>query len=510
MPQTRFVLRKAFAAGLTPIVVINKCDRPDARIEEVINEVLETFIDTTEADDDDSILEFPIVYASAKNGWATLDREAAEAGTAEGVEALLDVILDEVPPPRVEEGSLQMLVSSLDYDDYVGRIAVGRVRAGRIEEGKPVLVCHRDGKQVSVVPKAVQTYQGLGRVATTAVEPGDIAALVGFEGIDIGASITSPEDPRPLPPVSVDEPTVAMLFGGNDGPLRGTEGTYVSSRQVRERLEREARRNVSIRVSDTASPDTLEVAGRGVLHLGILVETMRREGFEFTVSRPEVIVRTDPETGERLEPVEVAIVDVPTEHSGKAIELLCGRRGELIRMDNRGGNMVRIELNVPSRGLIGVRTKLLNATSGEAVLNHQFLEYASWKGELPRRSTGVQVSGFLGEVTTYAVDLLQGRGPLFVGPGDRAYEGMICGEHVRDDDIVVNICRKRKLDNMRAATADKKIVLTPPRRFGVEEALEYIADDELVEVTPKSLRLRKKLLGAKDRKKADREEREAS
>ena len=503
MPQTRFVLRKAFAANLTPVVVINKCDRPERRVSEVLDEVMEMFIDVT-ASGDDSVLDFPVIYASAKNGWATLDMDLALSGEARGVEPLLDAIVDLVESPRVRhEGPLSMLVSAVEYDDFVGRIAVGRVDGRVVRAGEEVLLMRSDGSQLACIPKQIQTYTGLKRHNVDAVMPGDIAALVGLEGVDIGDSVTSPDDPRPVEGVKVDEPTVAMLFRANDSPFRGREGKQVTNRQVRDRLMREVRANVAMRVLETETPDTMEVRGRGVLHLGILVETMCREGFEFTVSRPRVILRSGP-SGEKLEPIEVALVDVPESFSGKVIELLCARRGELVRMDNREGSLVRLELQIPARGLIGVRTRLLNATSGEAVLHHQFLEYGPWRGNLPRRSTGAMVSGFEGEVTSYAVDQLQGRGTMFVGPTDRVYEGMVVGEHVRDEDIVVNVCKKRQLTNMRAASADRKLVLTPPLRMSVEESLEYIGDDELLEVTPKSLRLRKKILTKKDRKRVER------
>ncbi len=493
MPQTKFVLRKAIGHGLKPVLVLNKIDRPQARPAAVLEHCYSLFIDLG-ADDDD--LEFPVVYASAKEGWTTL--ESGTVGT--DMEPLLETILASIPAPRVEPGhSLQMLVSHIIYDNFVGRIAVGRVSNGRVEEGQRVLLVKSDGRQLSNQIKATYTFDNLGRTPATEVEAGDICALVGLDDVDIGDSVADTEDPRPLPPTQVDPPTLAMLFIATDSPFRGKEGQFISNRQLRERLFKELRSNVALRVELTAEPTTFKVSGRGLLHLGILIETMRREGFEFQISKPEVITREV--DGQVHEPIEECVVDVPTEAMGAVIEILGNRRGEVVSVEQDGPSS-RIVMKVPARGLIGARTKVLNATRGEAVMHHQFLEFAPYRGPIATRSNGSIVTMAAGKANSYAINSIQDRGKLFVEVGDPVYIGQVIGEHCKDGDILVNVTKAKQLTNFRAAGSDKKLLLAPPVRFTAEEALEWIAEDELVEVGPKSIRLRKKILDAKARKRA--------
>jgi GTP-binding protein len=505
LPQTRFVLRKAFQHGLAPIVVINKIDRKDARPREVLNEVFDLFIDL---DASEAQLDFPVLYGSGREGYMvrTLEEgEAAVAGSKPGarydLQPLMDAILEQIPGPAIDERQpLQFLTSNIDYDDYVGRIAVGRVFNGAIAEGQPVLLVKHHGGQVVNVVKQLFRFKALGRERVPRIEAGDIAAVVGLEDIGIGDSITDPNNARPLDPVVIEPPTITMMFMANDSPFRGQEGTYVTSRNLKDRLDKELQKNVALQVEETKEPNVWKVSGRGVLHLGVFIENMRREGFELQVSRPEVIVRKGPR-GEVLEPLEVLIVDVPQESSGKVIEQAGQRRGELVKMEQKGDRL-RMEFKIPSRGLIGLRTKLLNATRGEAVMHHMYLDYEPWRGEIPRRNAGVQVSMVDGETTNYALFMLRDRGPMFIKTQDRVYEGMIVGEHCKENDIIVNTVRKKHLTNIRAAGADEKTVFPPPRIFSLEEALEYIDEDELVEVTPKTIRLRKKILKFKERKRA--------
>ncbi len=498
LPQTRFVLRKAFQHGLRPIVVINKIDRKDARPVEVLNDVFDLFIDLDASEEQ---LDFPVLYGSGREGYMkrTLEEPPKD------IRPLMDAILEAIPePPTDAARPLKLLVSSIDYDDYVGRIAIGRVLAGTVREGEPVMLFKHGGGQVVNVVKQAFTFTGLGRERVPAVEAGDIAAIVGLEDVEIGDSITDPLRPEPLPPVEIEPPTLTMLFAANDSPFRGQEGQYVTSRQLHDRLYKEMKRDVALTVEDTDEAGVFKVSGRGILHLGILVEEMRRAGFELLVSKPEVITRRGAK-GEVLEPIETLIVDVPDEFQGRVIELCGQRRGELVRMDQKF-ERVRLEMTIPSRGLIGLRTKLLNGTRGEAVMHHQFHGYGPWRGEVPKRNAGVQVSMADGETTAFALFTLKDRGPMFIKPGDRVYEGMIVGEHCKENDIVVNTARKKHLTNIRAAGADEKIILPPPRVFSVEEALEYIDDDELAEVTPRSVRLRKKVLAFKERKRTERDE----
>jgi GTP-binding protein len=495
MPQTRFVLRKALENRLAPIVVINKIDRPDARAHEVHDEVLDLFLDL---EADDAQLEFPVVYASGRGGTASLELE--KAGT--DLTPLFDTILERVPPPDVEaDAPLQILVSNLDHNDYLGRIAIGRVHAGTVHDGDQVMLLGDGGRQEQGSLTSVLVFQHMRREATKEAAAGEIVALTGLAEVRIGDTVGSVDDPRPLPRITVDEPTISMEFTVNTSPLAGRDGRYVTSRNIRERLYREARTNVAMRVDDTDSPDTLRVSGRGVLHLSIVIENMRREGYELAVGKPRVIIHE--EGGERLEPYETLVVDVPDTLAGKVIELLGPRRGALKHMHSRRGH-TRMDFLVPSRGLIGLRTKLLTATRGEAVLYHQFSEYGPHAGEIPHRTQGVMISMVNGEAVAYAIFNLQERGRMFVSPGDKVYEGMVVGEHCRDNDITVNIGREKHLTNIRAAGADEAIKLVPPVVYSLEEALEYIEDDELVEITPKTIRLRKQLLKEIDRRRAAR------
>lgn len=496
MPQTRFVLRKALMHNLKLIVVVNKVDRKDSRAEEVPDELLGLLIDLGA---DEALLDAPVFYASAKEGRACA--ELADFDSATNFQPLLDAIVDHMPGPKVDpDAPLRMGVSQLDWDDYVGRIALGRIDSGSIQPGKRVLVVNAKGKSKRIEVKKLFRYEGLARVEIQEAVAGDIVFISGLEDIDIGDTICDLEHPDPYPAFEVDPPTVAMRFIATDSPFRGQEGDKITSRQMRDRLEREARANVALEVHNTETTEQLDVRGRGLLHLGILVEEMRREGYEFSVSRPQVIEKIG-ENEERLEPIEDCVIDVTESGAGKAIELLGNRRGELVSMTPRG-DQVRVEFIIPARGLIGIRTILMNVTQGEATLSHQFREYGTWRGPMPRRKTGVQIAMERGRVTGHAIETLESRGQLFVSPGDEVYSGMIVGEHRRPDDLEVNICKKRQLTNMRAASADRKVVLAAPRTFGIEDALAYLAEDELLEVTPKSIRLRKAELNGTTRRRA--------
>lgn len=496
MPQTRFVLRKAMMHNLNLLIVVNKVDRKDGRPLEARDEVLELLIDLEASED---ILETPVIFASAKDGKASMSLE--DFSSAENIECLLDAIVDHVKPPKAEpEKPFRMAVSQVDYDPYIGRIAIGKVDQGSLKAGARALRCVWEGKDETSEVKKVFRFEGVGRTQVDTIRAGDIAAIAGMENITIGDTICEVGFPDGLEPVAIDSPTVAMRFIATNSPFRGREGEFVTSRQLRDRLEREARSNVALRVSKTEAADQYEVAGRGILHLGILIEEMRRQGYEFQVSQPRVIEKTG-ENGERLEPIELCIVDVVETFAGKVIEIMGERRGEL-RSVVPMGSTSRLEFEIPARGLIGVRGRILTATSGEASMNHQFLKYDVFKGAIPQRLVGVQIASETGKTTTYALEGLEDRGPLFVGPSIDVYEGQVVGEHCRDTDIEVNVCRKKALTNIRSSSSDRKLMLAPPRVFSVEEALEYIGHDELVEITPKSLRIRKVKLNAKDRKKA--------
>ncbi len=493
MPQTRFVLRKALEKHLRPVVVINKMDRPDARCEDVLGEVFDLFCELT---DDEELLEFPTVYASAKEGYARLDPSDGN----DDLTPLLDAILEHVPSPRDRsQDPLQFQVSLLDWSEYVGVIGIGRVHAGHLEVGAPVVLVKPDGAQVRASIQELFTFRGLERVKADRVENGDIAAVVGVEGLHISDTVADPENPSGLPVQSVDEPTMSMMFRVNDSPFSGNEGTFVTSRHLRERLQREILSNVALRVEETGDRDAWKVSGRGVLHLGVLIETMRREGYEFAVGKPQVIVREI--DGKKCEPIELLVVDVRSDVVGRVIELVGTRRGELEKMEVEG-DTTHLEILIPARGLVGLRTRMLTATAGEAILHHTFHAYEPLRGDIPARGYGVQISMERGKTVTYALDNLQDRGDFFVKPGDDVYEGQIVGEHCRGNDIVVNVCRTKKLTNIRAAGSDRKLVLAPPRAMSLEEALEYIEEDELVEITPNSMRLRKIHLNEKERKRA--------
>ncbi len=497
MPQTRFVLRKAFEYHLKPIVVINKMDRPDARHKEVVNEVFDLFI---ELNADDAALEFPIVYASATKGYASLD-----PGTIPpDIFALFETILKHVPPPMADTSApLQMLVTSLDYNDYVGRIGIGRVFFGVLKAGQRVCVIHRDGTHKNEQVSELYAFDGLGRVRAEQVEAGDICAVVGIQTVDIGNTLADPENPMPLPIIAVDEPTLHMTFRVNDSPFCGRSGKFVTSRHLRERLEKELQKNVALRVEPGHTPEEFHVSGRGILHLSVLIENMRREGFEMSVGKPKVIYRQL--NGHKTEPIELCVVDVPTQHVGAVMELMGGRRGICLKMETRNDS-THMEFTIPSRGLIGLRNRIMTATQGTIIMHHSFYEYEYLRGAIPGRANGVLIASEGGQVTGYALEALADRGVMFVGPGDPAYDGQVVGEHNRDNDIEVNVCRAKRLTNMRSSGAEKLVVLKPPRILSLELALEFIDEDEYVEVTPDAIRLRKKLLKETDRKRAGRAE----
>ena len=486
LPQTRYVLSKALEAKLPPIVVINKIDRPDARPQEVLNEIYDLFIDL---DAEESQLDFPVLYAVAKDGTATTD--PATPGT--DLQPLFQAIVNTIPEATGDpEGTLQILVTNLDYSDYFGRIAICRVFQGTLRVGDEVNISRRDGSLYKTKITKLFTFSGLKRIETTETTMGDIVAVAGIEGITIGETITSVENPAPLPLIVIDEPTIAIQFNVNTSPFAGREGQYVTSRNLRERLEKELLTNVSIRVEETGSPDAFKVLGRGELQLAILIEMMRREGFELMAGRPEIV--TSVVDGVRMEPVEHLTIDVPEQFTGVVIEKLGPRKGEMTKMHNHGSGRVRLEFRVPSRGLIGLRSEMLTETRGTIVMNSLFDGYIPYQGEIPQRPTGALIADRQGLTTTYSLNGLQERGILFVGAGVEVYEGMIVGEHSRDNDLDVNVVREKKMTNMRASTADDAIRLVPYKTLNLEQAIEFIADDEFVEVTPKSLRLRKKIL----------------
>ena len=494
MPQTKFVLRKAFANKIRPIVVINKIDRPDARPIEVLNEVFDTFV---ELGADEHQLDFPFIFASGKGGYATMD--PAHRGT--DIKPLFDLIIAKVPGPVVNpDGPLQLLCTTLDFSEYVGRIAIGRIQAGRIHRGQRAALIKAGGVQVSGSVDSLLVFDKLGRVEVEHADAGDIVAVVGLGSVDIGDTITDPETPVALPRIEVDEPTLNMYFTVNDSPLTG-EGRFLTSRHLQERLERELQSNVALRVEPTDERDSFMVSGRGLLHLSVLIETMRREGFELAVGKPEVIVKTI--HGVDHEPFEFLVIDVPQDQMGPVMELVGGRRGEMSRMDVKG-TYAHLEFVIPARGLLGLRNRLMSATQGEAIMHHNFHEYQPSKGEIPRRQNGVMVSMLRGQVNAFALDNLQQRGTMLVAPGDDVYEGMIVAENARNEDMDVNPCKEKKLTNMRASGSDKNILLKPPRLMTLEIALEYIEADELVEITPSKIRLRKKKLSVESRKRAER------
>ncbi len=495
MPQTRFVLSKALEVGVKPIVVINKIDRPDARAKEVLDEALELLVDLGGEHYMDNFLH---IYSSSKEGYATLDPNVR----GDSMVPLLDLVLENIPGPEVEpDAPLQMLVTNLDWSEYVGRIAVGRIQAGTLKIGQQIDLAKPNDRIVQAQVSTLSTFDKLGRIEVSEVTAGDIAAVVGLEDVEIGDTIGTRGELRPLPRLTVDEPTLEMVFSVNTSGFAGREGKFVTTRQLRSRLEKELERNVALRVTPVEGTEAYAVRGRGVLHLAILIETMRREGFELSVGKPRVVVREI--NGKLHEPFETLIVEVPTEKVGPVMELAGSRRGTIEEMIPRGSYSL-LRFSIPARGLIGLRTRLLNATQGTAIINHRFSGYRLQEGDVPRRANGVLVSMVTGKAVGFALFGLQDRAELFVGPGEEIYEGMIVGENARDSDMVVNPCREKKLTNVRAAGSDENIILKPPRALFLEAALEYIEDDELVEITPKSIRLRKMKLRESDRRRPSR------
>ena len=491
LPQTRYVLMKALEASLPPVVVINKIDRPDARIQEVLNEVYDLFIDLDAHEDQ---LDFPVIYTNARLGIAKKTPE----DPSETLQPLFETILDHIPAPAGDpDATLQLLVANLDYSDYLGRLAIGRVFNGRLRHGDEVGIAKLDGTVHRTRITKMYDFEGLKRVEETEACPGDILAIAGVEGITIGDTVTHPDTPKPLLRVQIDEPTIAMTFTINTSPFSGKEGQFVTSRHLRDRLEKELLTNVSLKVEEAGGPDSYKVMGRGELQLAILIEMMRREGYELMVGKPEILTRTI--NGKLMEPLELLVIDCPENFVGVVIEKLGTRKGKMTKMINHGSGRVRLEFHVPSRGLIGLRSEMLTDTKGTAIMNSLFHGYIEHQGEIPTRPTGSLVADRPGRATGYAIFNLQERGEMFLAPGTEVYEGMIVGENSRDADLNVNIVKEKKLTNMRASTADEAIRLVPPRLLNLEQAIEFIRDDEYVEVTPQSIRLRKKVLKANQR-----------
>lgn len=493
MPQTRFVLQKALQIGLKPIVVVNKVDKPNCRPEEVYEMAFDLMcaLDATEEQ-----LDFPVVYGSAKQGWMGPDYNKP----TNDITYLLDKIIDVIPAPKQLEGTPQMLITSLSYSSYTGRIAVGRVHRGTITAGMDVTIAHRDGTMEKTRIKDLQTFEGMGQAHADSVSSGDICAIVGLDNFEIGDTICDPANPEPLPPIAVDEPTMSMLFTINDSPFFGREGKYCTSRHIGERLQKELERNLALKVREI-SPDRWIVSGRGVLHLSVLIETMRREGYELQVGQPQVIYKNI--DGVKCEPVEELTINVPEEYSSKMIDMVTRRKGEMTSMESQG-DRVNIEFEIPSRGIIGLRTNVLTGSQGEAIMAHRFKDYQPYKGEIVRRTNGSMIALESGTAFAYAIDHLQDRGKFFISPQDEVYAGQVVGEHVHDNDLVVNVTKAKQLTNMRASGADEKARIVPPVIFSLEEALEYIKEDEYVEVTPKSMRMRKITLDHLERKRANR------
>lgn len=497
MPQTRFVLKKALGLKKTPLVVVNKIDRDGARPDEVIDEVLDLFIELG-ADDDQ--IEFPVVYASAKDGYASLDPNERSGD----MRPLFDAILKYIPAPEGDEsGPAQVLFSSLEYDDYVGRIGVGRVERGSIKINEPYVLCKQDGGRENIRITKLYQFEGLKRVPCSEAFLGDLVCVAGIPDLNIGETVCDPECVEPLPFVKIDEPTISMNFMVNDSPFAGREGKYVTSRNLRDRLFKEVETNVSMRVEETDSMDTFKVSGRGELHLSILIETMRRENYEFQVSRPQVIMKKDEKTGQTLEPVELAIIEVPEDYVGAVIEKLCSRKGEVEKMDTRTTGMTHLEIRIPSRGLIGYRSEFLTDTNGNGIMNQLFAGYEPYKGDIATRTRGSIVAHETGVSTGYGLWNTQDRGRLFIGPGADVYEGMIVGECAKNEDIICNVCKKKHVTNTRASGSDEALKLVPHTVLSLEQSMEFLADDELLEVTPKSIRLRKSILDKGLRLKAE-------
>lgn len=494
MPQTRFVLQKAIQMGLKPIVVINKVDKPNCRPDEVNEMVFDLMFNLNATEDQ---LDFHTLYGSAKQGWMSDDWQKP----TDNIIPLLDAIIKYIPAPTVYEGDPQMLITSLDYSSYVGRIAIGRVHRGEIREGMDIGLCKKDGTVVKQRIKELHTFEGMGRKKTTSVKSGDICALVGLEGFEIGDTVTTVDNPEPLPRIAIDEPTMSMTFTINDSPFFGKDGKYVTSRHIADRLEKELDKNLALRVRKEPHEDVWTVFGRGVLHLSVLIETMRREGYELQVGQPQVIVKEI--DGEKCEPVELMTVNVPEEYSSKIIDMVTRRRGELTSMVTQN-DRIQMEFHIPSRGIIGLRTNVLTVSAGEAIMAHQFLQYEPWKGDIERRTNGSLIAMESGTAYAYAIDKLQDRGRFFIFPQEEVYAGQVVGENAKDNDIVVNVTKSKKLTNMRASGADDKARIIPPVVFSLEEALEYIKGDEYVEVTPNHLRIRKIILDEIERKRANK------
>lgn len=495
MPQTRFVLQKALQIGLKPVVVVNKVDKPNCRPEEVYEMVFDLMFSLNATEDQ---LDFPVIYGSAKNNWMSTDWKTP----TENLVPLLDAIIEHIPAPKQLEGTPQMLITSLDYSAYTGRIAVGRVYRGTLKEGMNITLAKRDGSLIKSKIKELHTFEGLGRKKTNAVSSGDICAVVGVEGFEIGDTICDFENPEPLPPIAIDEPTMSMLFTINDSPFFGKEGKFVTSRHIQDRLTKELDKNLALRVRKSELEDgKWIVSGRGVLHLSVLIETMRREGYELQVGQPQVIFKEI--DGVKCEPIEELTISVPEEYSSKMIDMVTRRKGDLVSMETQG-DRVNIEFDMPSRGIIGLRTNVLTASAGEAIMAHRFKCYQPYKGEIERRSNGSMIAMESGTAFAYAIDKLQDRGKFFIYPQDEVYAGQVVGEHVHENDLVINVTKSKKLTNMRASGSDDKARIIPPVVFSLEEALEYIKEDEYVEVTPKSMRMRKVILDETERKRANK------
>ena len=492
MPQTRFVLQKALQIGLKPIVVVNKVDKPNCRPEEVYEMVFDLMFSLNATEDQ---LDFPVAYGSAKNGWMGEDYNTPTGN----IDFLLDTIVEKIPAPRIIEGTPQMLITSLDYSNYTGRIAVGRVHRGTLKEGMNITIAHRDGRQEKTKIKEIHTFEGMTHVKTQEVKSGDICAIIGLERFEIGDTICDFENPEPLPPIAIDEPTMSMLFTINDSPFFGKEGKYVTSRHINDRLEKELEKNLALRVKPFEdSTDKWIVSGRGVLHLSVLIETMRREGYELQVGQPQVIYKEI--DGVKCEPIEEMTINVPEEFASKMIDMVTRRKGEMTSMETQA-DRVNIEFDVPSRGIIGLRTNILTASQGEAIMAHRFKEYQPYKGDIARRIQGSMIALENGTAYAYSIDKLQDRGKFFIDPGEEVYMGEVVGEHVHDNDLVINVAKAKQLTNTRASGSDDKARIIPRTVLSLEEALEYIKEDELVEVTPQSMRMRKIILDHNERKK---------
>ena len=496
MPQTRFVLQKALQIGLKPIVVVNKVDKPNCRPEAVYEMVFDLMCDLNATEDQ---LDFTVVYGSAKNGWMGPDFNKP----TDNIDYLLDKIVEVIPAPKQLEGTPQMLITSLDYSNYTGRIAVGRVHRGKLTDGMNIVICHRDGTQERTKIKELHTFEGIGHKRVDSVESGDICAVVGLERFEIGDTIADFENPEPLPPIAVDEPTMSMLFTINDSPFFGREGKFCTSRQINDRLQRELEKNIALRVEPFEdSTDKWIVKGRGVLHLSVLIETMRREGYELQVGQPQVIYKEI--DGQKCEPVEELDINVPQDYSSKMVDMVTRRKGDLTGMDTEG-DRVNITFDIPSRGIIGLRTNVLTASQGEAIMAHRYKEYQPYKGDIVRRTNGSMISMDGGTAYAYAIDKLQDRGKVFIDPGEEVYPGEVVGEHVHDNDLVINVCKAKQLTNVRASGSDDKAHIVPKTVMSLEECLEYIKADEYVEVTPKSIRMRKIILDHLERKRSNKE-----